>query len=76
MLNTNCVQLREELKLTERLLLERSRVLESIPQCPVHGECVPFALEWIERAKHAMAEGKKQAGKCPSKRLKSKKVVG
>ncbi len=39
----------KELRLTERLLEERQRVLDSIPDCPIHGECVPYALEWIEQ---------------------------
>ncbi len=32
----------------EKLLKERDRLLESIPECPVHGkQCVPHALDWV-----------------------------
>ena len=53
----SCVQqLREELDVTDKLLADRERVLRAIPGCPEHGEgCVPHALEWIERAKAALA---------------------
>jgi len=45
-------RLREELEVTDRLLEEREKVLNAIPECPVHGSgCVPHALEWIELAK-------------------------
>lgn len=47
--------LAEELAVTDALLAERQRVLDAIPECPVHGACVPHALEWIEEAKRAMA---------------------
>ncbi len=44
--------LKEELDLTDRLLENREQVLRAIPECPIHGSgCVPYALEWIERAK-------------------------
>lgn len=34
---------------SEKLLQERNRVLEAIPECSVHGrQCVPHALEWVE----------------------------
>lgn len=52
--------LREELTITDMLLNSRTesrdRLLDAIPPCPVHGNrCVPYALEWIERAKVRMA---------------------
>lgn len=43
--------LRQELEVTDRLLQERDRLLRAIPECPVHGACVPHALEWVKRAK-------------------------
>jgi len=46
--------LEDELKITEKILTERERVLKAIPECPDHGECVPHALEWIEKAKIVM----------------------
>lgn len=36
----------------EGLLCERERLLEAVPDCPDHGPgCVPFALEWVARAR-------------------------
>ena len=44
--------LREELEVTDMILAEREKVLNAIPECPVHGSgCVPHALEWIDLAK-------------------------
>jgi len=43
-----CADLEEELKVTDRLLTERQKVLDAIPECKAHGKnCVPNALEWI-----------------------------
>lgn len=37
------------LNVNESLLAERQRVLDAIPECPVHGaNCVPHAIEWVE----------------------------
>jgi hypothetical protein len=41
----------EELFITEKLLEERQKLLDAIPECPTHGKCVPHALEWIENQK-------------------------
>ncbi len=39
----------EELKVYERLMTERDKIMAAIPECSVHGkQCVPHALEWIE----------------------------
>jgi len=46
--------LEKELKITDKILIERERVLKAIPECPDHGECVPHALNWIEKAKSVM----------------------
>ncbi len=47
--------LEAELTVTDKLLAERNKVMEAIPECPEHGsQCVPYALEWIERAKEAL----------------------
>lgn len=43
--------LEAELKTTDELLVQRQGVLDAIPECPVHGACVPHALEWIKSAK-------------------------
>lgn len=42
----------EELRITGQLLDDRNRVLAALP-CPLHGACVPHALEVIERLKAA-----------------------
>ena len=51
---SNCADLKHELEVTDKLLNERQRVLDAIPECPSHGKCVPHAIEWIEemKAKH------------------------
>lgn len=42
----------EELDITNKLLAERERVLNAIPECPTHGSmCVPHALDWVEASK-------------------------
>ncbi len=45
---------KNELEVIEKLLNERQRVLDAIPECEIHGSCVPHAIEWIEemKAKH------------------------
>ena len=41
--------LKRYIRVTEELLVERNRVLDAVPECPVHGpQCVPHALEWIK----------------------------
>ena len=41
----------ELLDVTDKLLAERNRVVDVIPECPVHGpQCVPHAVEWVEKA--------------------------
>ena len=45
-------KLQDELLVTDKLLEERNRVLEAIPECPFHGkQCVPHAVEWIRRVR-------------------------
>ncbi|MEW6115633.1 MAG: hypothetical protein AB1553_01875 [Nitrospirota bacterium] len=40
----------EEIKISDKLLAERNRVLEAIPECPIHGkQCIPHAMDWIQR---------------------------
>lgn len=43
--------LEKELEVTDQLLAERDRLLEAIPPCPIHGKCVPHAIEWVEEQK-------------------------
>lgn len=40
--------LKEELDITNSILRERQKLLDAIPECEVHGKCVPHAIEWIE----------------------------
>ncbi|WP_417832788.1 hypothetical protein, partial [Terasakiella sp.] len=46
------VELSKELEVTDLLLNERQKVLDAIPECNLHGKCVPHALEWIEEMKN------------------------
>lgn len=41
----------ERVVVLEKLLNERQRLLDAIPECVAHGKCVPAALEWIESMK-------------------------
>ncbi len=58
-------RLMAELDVTEKLLSERQRVLDAIPECPLHGSCVPHALEWIAEKKKGLGRdvGCGQSGK-------------
>lgn len=44
-------ELEKEIKVTDDLLADRQRLLDAIPECEVHGKCIPHALEWIEKMK-------------------------
>jgi hypothetical protein len=51
-MSNECDEIREELRVTDIILNERNKVLDAIPPCPLHGtQCVPHALEWIDRQK-------------------------
>lgn len=41
-------ELEEELKLTDRSNERLRELLRAIPECPMHGECIPYALDWIK----------------------------
>jgi hypothetical protein len=43
--------IQHELDVTNSLLQERQRVLDAIPECKVHGACVPHAIDWINEMK-------------------------
>lgn len=48
--------LTSKLKTTDEILEDRYQVMRAIPECEAHGwNCVPHALEWVERAKAALA---------------------
>lgn len=49
---SSCESLREELRVADKIIAERTRVMNAIPPCPTHGNgCVPWALEWIADAR-------------------------
>lgn len=48
--------LKEELAITDQLLASRQQVLDAIPECNLHGSCVPHALEWIKEMKLFMVD--------------------
>lgn len=50
--------LRDELDVTDKLYSETRRVVQAIPECSIHGECVPHALEWVEESKRLRREHK------------------
>ena len=40
----------EELDVTNKLLEERNRLLNAIPECPEHGaQCVPHGIEYLAK---------------------------
>lgn len=44
--------LEAEWKRSVDLLKERDRLLDAVPECPVHGKgCVPHAIEWVNSRK-------------------------
>lgn len=47
--------LEAEIKTDNALLDLFNTVLVEIPECPVHGQCVPYAVEWVKMARLLMA---------------------
>ncbi|QLG95295.1 hypothetical protein HZF02_26635 [Pseudomonas yamanorum] len=41
--------LREEVTIADKIIVERNLLLDAIPACPVHGQCIPHAIEWVEK---------------------------
>ena len=42
----------EKIEVLDKLLAERNRLLEAIPECQAHGDkCVPHAIEWVNQSK-------------------------
>jgi len=60
--------LTEELRLTNLLLSERERVLEAIPECEAHGQCVPHAVEWVNNSRAEIEALRKQVETYKSER--------
>lgn len=46
----------EEIDVADKIIAERNRLLDAIPACPVHGQCVPHAIEWVEKSMLVMRE--------------------
>jgi len=44
-------ELKKEIEVDDKLLADYRRVLDAIPECPVHGHCIPHAIDWIEEMK-------------------------
>lgn len=44
------LDLLEEINIADKIIAERDRLISAIPACPVHGQCVPHAIEWVEKA--------------------------
>lgn len=43
--------LQQEIEADNKIIAERQRLLDAIPECPEHGcTCVPHAIEWVEGA--------------------------
>lgn len=40
--------LREEVELDNKIIAERDRLLNAIPECAAHGQCVPHAIQWVK----------------------------
>lgn len=56
-------QLTEEIRVSDQLLARHNKVLAAIPECPAHGgQCIPHALEWIEKAKSSKLEPQVPSG--------------
>ena len=48
-------RLTEEVKLDDKIIAERNRLLDTIPQCAAHGQCVPYAIQWVKDAQTDLA---------------------
>lgn len=48
--------LKNELDITNSILRERQKLLDAIPECEVHGKCVPHAIEWVESMIQVISE--------------------
>lgn len=45
-----------DMRQADKIISERNRLLDAIPACPVHGQCVPHAIEWVEKVLLVMKE--------------------
>jgi hypothetical protein len=47
---SNIEALQSELRVTDEILASYKLVLDAVPECAVHGPCVPHAVEWVQNA--------------------------
>lgn len=52
----------------DKLITERDRLVNAIPACPIHGPCIPHAIEWVEKAVLVMRELKAENDKLRAER--------
>lgn len=51
-LKNEVAELTRETQADNTIIADYKRVLDAIPACPAHGsDCVPHAVEWVERVK-------------------------
>lgn len=48
--------LRAEVALDNKIIAERDRLLAAIPECAAHGQCVPYAIQWVKDTQTQVAE--------------------
>ncbi|AGA72958.1 MULTISPECIES: ead/Ea22-like family protein [Pseudomonas] len=48
-------RLTEEVALDDKIIAERDRLVDAIPQCAAHGQCVPYAIQWVKDAQTDLA---------------------
>ena len=63
-------ELEEEVRIDNKLITERDKLLNAIPECSVHGKCVPHALEWISERKSKLSHEKRISEYLASKLVK------
>jgi hypothetical protein len=49
-------RLREVEKVSDRIYDMYKQVMAAFPQCPEHGECIPYALEWLDELKKSQVK--------------------
>lgn len=61
-----------EIKLDDELLESMRAVLEKIPECQIHGFCLSYYREWIDKMK--IEDNRKQIIKALRRHIKRRKV--
>jgi len=49
-------ELKREIELDNERIADLKRVIDAVPECNAHGECVPNAVQWIQNAKKEIVE--------------------